>query len=157
MGASSSSPLADKAPLLAQLGSTQQIAHNDSFWKLLLSHGPCLATLNPHDVEEEVGVHFRHAAAYNPVTHNCQTLLVHTISLLNDVPLAAAAADPADVRNVATAAANALHMVGLIVKAASEEGLPSSGGGGSEAPTHTYDLFEVPPALPMPEGLVRQG
>jgi hypothetical protein len=156
MGASSSSPLTGKASLLAQLGSSQ-LAHDDPFWKLFLSHGLPLAILNPHDVEQEAGAHFRHAAALNPTTHNCQNLLVHTISLLNEAAVAAPMEETVAAFH-ANCAANALHMVGLAVKAAADmDWQLQSRRLSSEMLPQIVALFEVPPSLPMPAGLVHQG
>lgn len=70
----------------------------------------------------------RRAVVHNPLTHNCQGLLLHTMELL----AAAQGGAPS------LPAANALHLVGSLAKGASEMAAPST----------LAALFDTPPAAP---------
>lgn len=82
---------------------------------------------------------------YNAATSNVQVLLTVTISLLND---ARAKLSSTDAEPTVLSAANALHLLGLVVRAAAQQGYDA---------TQTAALFEVPESLPVPSVLVQQG
>ena len=164
-GASSSSFLSTWVDLLARLGGSDPIAYDDPFWRHLLNAPDSsflaepyyLAADDPHDLAAVVEPNFRRMVENNPSTHNCQALLIHTISLLTEVSSAWAngehgkiSTDEDEKRGAVTAAAaNALHMFGYVIRLAAE--------GAAASPAEFSALFEVPPSLPLPPSLVRQG
>lgn len=94
----------------------------------------------------------------NTETHNCQTLLIHTISLLNEVPSGSKIPEAQKVRGgdaerkataILASAANALHLFSSVIRLAAA--------GAAASPTEFSALFEVPPSLPLPTGLVLKG
>ena len=164
MGGVSSTPLLSTwVDLLARLGDSDPIPFDDPFWKHLLNSSSTLsvphylAADDPHDLAAMAEPNFRRMVENNPFTHNCQSLLIHTISLLTEVSsawnsdkLGNISTDEEGKRaTVTAAAANALHMFGMIIRLAAE--------GAAASPAEFSALFEVPPSLPLPPGLVRQG
>ena len=82
-----------------------------------------------------------------------QTLLVHTISLLNEAPTngTRSSSSGGSARlsaSTAAAAANAMRMFGLVVTAVAQQGSSSA---------DMASLFDMPPSLPVPAGLMHQG
>ena len=164
MGAASSSSLPDWTGLLGRLGGPDPIPHDDPYWQHLLSSsslsssGPhFLATEDPHNLATVADPHLSRMVERNSETHNCQTLLIHTISLLNEVP-SGSKASGLEVRDRGTerkasailaSAANALHLFGAVIRLAAE--------GAAASPAEFSALFEVPPSLPLPTGLVLKG
>ena len=81
-----------------------------------------------------------------------QTLLVHTISLLNEAPAGTRSSTSGGSARLsastAAAAANAMRMFGLVVTAVAQQGSSSA---------YMASLFDLPPSLPVPAGLMHQG
>ena len=82
-----------------------------------------------------------------------QTLLVHTISLLNEAPAGTRSSTSSGGSArlsafTAAASANAMHMFGLVVTAMAQQGSSSS---------DMAALFDMPPSLPVPAGLMHPG
>lgn len=85
---------------------------------------------------------------YNAATSNVQVLLTITISLLNDARAKLSSTSPTVAAPTLLSVANALHLLGLVIRAAAQQGYDA---------TQTAALFEVPELLPVPSVLVQQG
>ncbi|KAF5838498.1 Dyggve-Melchior-Clausen syndrome protein-domain-containing protein [Dunaliella salina] len=123
--------------LLDRLSGNQTLPHQDVFWKQLLfmAFPMPLAAHNPEEVQAKLAPHCQQLLVFNPLTHNFQSLVLHSIVLLHD----------ARGGKNQRPAANALRLVGSVVKAASETG---------NAASIIPALFEITPSLPIPRELV---
>jgi hypothetical protein len=132
MGASQSlqalSSVASHEQLLERLGGPAAIEYGDAFWGQLFAATLPLASEDPAAVQEALVPHCRQLMVHNPLTHNFQRLVLHTLDLV----AAAHSGRPS------LAVANALHLCGLVLKFIIETGSPSS----------LSVSFEVTPGLP---------
>jgi hypothetical protein len=118
MGASQSSQsaVASHEQLLEKLAGAEAISYEDAFWHQLLQLPMPLASESPESVEEALIPHCRQLMVHNPITHNFQRLVLHTLDLVS----AAQGGKPS------LAVANALHIVSSIIKYMIETGSPST-------------------------------
>lgn len=118
MGASQSShsAVASHDQLLEKLAGSEPISYEDAFWHQLLNFQTPLASESPENVEEALIPHCRQLMVHNPITHNFQRLVLHTLDLVS----AAQSGKPS------LAVANSLHMVSVMIKYMIETGSPST-------------------------------
>lgn len=130
MGASQSSQsaMATHEQLLDKLAGPQAINYDEAFWHQLFNLQMPLASESPVQVEEALTPHCRQLMIHNPITHNFQRLVLHTLDLVS----AAQGGKPS------LAVANALHMVSVFIKYMIETGSPST----------LSMAFEATPGLP---------
>uniref|UniRef100_A0A7S3VLV0 Dymeclin n=1 Tax=Dunaliella tertiolecta TaxID=3047 RepID=A0A7S3VLV0_DUNTE len=125
--------------LLERLSGNQPVPHQDVFWKQLLfmAFPTPLASHSPEEVQAKLAPYCQQLLVFNPLTHNFQSLVLHSIVLLHD----------ARSGKNQRPAANALRLLGSVVKAASETG---------NAASIIPALFEITPSVPIPKELVTQ-
>ena len=118
MGASQSSQsaVASHEQLLQKLAGPEAIEYDAAFWHQLFNLQMPLASESPAQVEEALQPHCRQLMIHNPITHNFQRLVLHTLDLVS----AAQGGKPS------LAVANALHMVSVFIKYMVETGSPST-------------------------------
>lgn len=118
MGATQSSQSAVQSheQLLERLAGPAAVAYDDAYWHQLLNLQMPLASESPQHVEEALIPHCRQLMVHNPITHNFQRLVLHTLDLVS----------AAQKGHSSLAVANALHMVSCIVKYMVETGSPST-------------------------------
>lgn len=131
MGASQSSysaTVASHDELLQKLAGSEAINYDDAFWQQLLNLQMPLASESPAQVQEALIPHCRQLMVHNPLTHNFQRLVLHTLDLVS----AAQGGRPS------LAVANSLHIVSVVIKYMVETGSPST----------LSMAFEAAPGLP---------
>uniref|UniRef100_A0A383WDY4 Dymeclin n=1 Tax=Tetradesmus obliquus TaxID=3088 RepID=A0A383WDY4_TETOB len=114
--------------LLQKLASNQDIEYGSAFWNQLFNLQLALASQNPSTVQDALLPHCRQLMVHNPITHNFQKLVLHTLDLVG----------LAQNGKPSLAGANSLHMVSVVIQFIVETCSPSA----------LSMVFEVAPNLP---------